>query len=120
PFFSDGKRIPAYELVRVTRDNLDFLAEPLSLFAAQTGRALGDMVAVLLMESYEKDDDLCSGTDCDNLGREAVNSVRLILIDRADAERFVEDIPTPGRAAPGLAWIAAERPAIQSATSTET
>jgi hypothetical protein len=119
PFFSDGKRIPAYELVRVTRDNLDPLAESLGLFAAQTGRVLGDMVAVLLMESYEKDDDLCSGTDCDNLGREAVNSIRLILIDRADAGRFIEDVPTPARGARLLGWIAAERPAIQSASSTE-
>lgn len=119
PFFSDGRRIPAFELVRMSRDDVDPLAVSLELFAAQTGRVLGDMVAVLLMESYEKDDDLCSGTDCDNLGREAVNSIRLILIDRADAGRFIEDVPSPSRAARLLGWIAAERPAIQSATSTE-
>lgn len=119
PFFNDGKRIPAFELVRMSRDDLDPLAVSLELFAAQTGRALADMVAVLLMESYEKDDDLCSGTDCDNLGREAVNSVRLILIDRADAGPFIEDVPTPARGARLLGWIAAERPAIQSASSIE-
>lgn len=121
PFFSDRKRIPAFELVRImTRDDLDLLAVPLELFPAQTGRALADMVAVLLLESYEKDDDLCSGTDCDNLGREAVSSVRLVLIDRADAAPFVEDVPTPARGARLLSGIAAERPAIQSTSSTET
>ncbi|HWM89808.1 MAG TPA: hypothetical protein VN493_03505 [Thermoanaerobaculia bacterium] len=117
PFFVDGTRIPAYELVRIGNDNPDPLAVSLGLFTDQTGRDLGEMVAVLLVESYEKDDDLCSGTDCDNLGKEAVNSIRLILIDRADAGRFVEDISTPGRVARDLGVITVERPEIHFAGS---
>ncbi len=46
------------------------------------------MVAVAFMESYENDPDLCTGGDCDNRGRTARNTQRLLLINREVAGKF--------------------------------
>jgi hypothetical protein len=105
-----GEMIAAYALVPTgtTGDP----GSALSDFAAETGRELASMTAMLLMESYVKDDDLCSGTDCDNLGKEAVNTAKLLLFDRTAAEPLRETIATPGQAFWELPPIAAGRPAL--------
>ena len=46
------------------------------------------MVAIAFMESYENDPDLCTGGDCDNRGRTARNTQRLLLIHRELAEKI--------------------------------
>jgi hypothetical protein len=50
--------------------------------AAQPG-ALDGRVALLLMESTLSDPDLCTGDDCDNLGRESQHRLRILLIPRS-------------------------------------
>lgn len=88
----------------------DVLAQPLSALPT----APADLAVVMLMESVVNDPDLCNGSDCDNLGRDALHRVRLLLIGRSDAQRLLEAIrlePASERAA-ALPALAARRPAI--------
>jgi len=84
-----GPMLLLQELVPVGES--DVLAQPL---AALPGAGLADKVVLMLMESVVNDPDLCSGTDCDNLGRDALHRVRLLLIDRADAEALQRRLPS--------------------------
>ena len=60
------------------------------------------------------DPDLCSGTGCDNLGRDALHRLRFLLISRADAQALLDARPllpvsTRAQALPALAM---RRPAL--------
>ena len=113
PFYTGGTMITVYELApEGTRDDR---AKPLSQFGSQTGSSLNATVAVLLMESYEKDRDLCSGTDCDNLGKDCRNTLRLLLVDRAVAGPLQQTVATPHQAFGEIHEIVADRPLISSA-----
>jgi hypothetical protein len=115
PFFNDGTLIKLYQLL--PQGSEDERAMPLSQFAAETGNALNAMVAVLFMEAYVKDEDLCTGTDCDNLGQDFVNTSKLLLLDKASARLLNKTIPTPDQAAGALTEIAVTRPLVPSALS---
>lgn len=110
PLEPGGVRIPAFELV--AEGTADQQAAALSGFAAAEGKALGTMTAVVLVESYRTDDDLCESGDCDNLGLRAVNSPKLLLIDRGATRGLIEQFPTPKRAFARLNEVVADRPVI--------
>jgi hypothetical protein len=114
PFQSGEGRIPLYELVAADAP-ADPLAAPLSAFEGD----LRAMVGVLLMESYVKDDDLCSGTDCDNLGQDSVHVIKLLLTDQVSARQLAESLATPDRAARQLGEIVADRPSLSKVDSVE-
>ena len=111
-FYNDDTMIPVYELVNV--EATDDEANGLSQFETDTGQLLSGFVALLLMESYLKDDDLCSGTDCDNLGQDYIDSVKVLLIDQASLELLNTTLPTAHNAYEQLDEIVAERPVIGS------
>jgi hypothetical protein len=110
PLKPGGVRIPAFELVAEGVDDAN--ASSLGGFANAEGKALGAMTAVLLVESYRTDDDLCESGDCDNLGLRAVNSPKLLLVDRGGTRSLVEQFPTPKRAFARLNEVVADRPVI--------
>jgi hypothetical protein len=119
PFYvgetSAERMIPVYELI--TQDAKDSRSGifPLSEFTTQTTKELKNIVAVLLMESYVKDRDICTATDCDNLGRDCVNTPKLLLIDKADLNSLLNHaIATPDQAFKALDEIVADRPLIPS------
>ena len=100
-----------YELVElVAVGESDVLAQPLSRLDA-----LDDRVVLLLMESVVDDPDLCSGTDCDNLGRNALHRQRLLLMRQPDvlhmSSRLPALLPTSERAR-ALPEVFADRPAL--------
>ena len=89
----------------------DVLAQPL----AGVPGDLQDKVVLMLMESVVNDSDLCSGTDCDNLGRDALHRVRMLLIARDDASALVQSLPAlqpASERARQLPELAMERPAL--------
>ena len=92
-------------------DGEDPRARPL----AELEGGLAGKVVVLLMESVVHDTDLCTGTGCDNLGRDAQHRVRVLLLDAADAQdlaaRAAPLLPASARAA-GLPEALAERPVL--------
>ena len=107
PFGAGADMILAYELVAEGTD--DPRALLLSGFAAREGRDLESMYAVLYVESYLRDPDLCTGTDCDNLGQESCHNLRLLLVEREAAARLARAIATPDAAARALAPVSAAR-----------
>ena len=108
-----GTMVPAFELVPVGA--ADDRARPLADLATRERLALDAATALLLMESYVKDDDLCSGTDCDNLGREAVHTPKLLVVDRDAAGPLRERVATAAEAFGGLPPVVVTRPAIDAA-----
>ncbi|MGK7926394.1 MAG: hypothetical protein AB4290_14345 [Spirulina sp.] len=110
---TSGDMIPVYELIRqeVTDDPRSPIFS-LPDFTAQTGKELQEMVAVLLMESYVNDPDLCTGTDCDNLGQDCINTLKLLLVDKTSLNLLKPAIATPDEAFSQLNEIVADRPLI--------
>jgi hypothetical protein len=92
----------------------------LSQFKAETGFALDQMVAVLFMEGYVKDEDVCTGTDCDNLGQNFINTIKLLLVEKSVAGSLHKNIPTPDQAVRALEEIAADRALIPSPLTSTT
>lgn len=88
----------------------DVLARPL----ADLPGGLADRAVLLLMESVVNDPDLCSGVDCDNLGRDALHRQRVLLIGRADAQALLDARPLRPAAerAQALAPAALRRPVL--------
>ncbi|HYR09970.1 MAG TPA: hypothetical protein VEQ60_19505 [Longimicrobium sp.] len=114
----NGTMFAAYELVPVGVANPT--ARALSQFNAATGQPLSRMTAVLLMESYRQDDDLCSGTDCDNLGARAVNTRKLLLVGPDAVAALRGGAATPAQAYGGLPEVFAERPALPATLTSAT
>jgi len=87
-------------------------------------RPLGDLsglAVLMLMESVVNDPDLCSGTDCDNLGRDALHRLRFLLISRRDAQELLNRRPLSplSERAQALPALAMRRPALaRDVTST--
>ncbi|MFA7061675.1 MAG: hypothetical protein WC156_12770 [Pedobacter sp.] len=121
PFYMEGvipgEMLPVYELVSATETS-DSSADLLSNFTARTDANMDDMVALLYMESYVTDRDLCSGTDCDNLGQDCRNNVRLLLINNSLIGPLQESVTTPQQAFKMLDEIVADRPLFTSAVNT--
>lgn len=115
PFSSGETRIALFELV--AQETADPRATPLAQFNTEAGAPLEEMVALLLMESYLKDDDLCSGTDCDNLGKDCVNTVKLLIVGKGDAGALNREIGLPGEAAGRIAPVTADRPLFSSSVA---
>lgn len=107
--------MPAYELL--TDDTDAGTSWPLSEFPLREGRGLTSMVVVLLMESYRKDDDICSGTDCDNLGKEAINRMRCILVDEEGASQLMANLPGVNSGLGAISPILPDRPVLTSAVN---
>lgn len=88
----------------------DVLARPL----ADLPVPLAEQAVLMLMETVVNDLDLCSGTDCDNLGRDALHRVRFLLIDRRDARELMARVPLrpASERAQVLPALAMRRPAL--------
>jgi hypothetical protein len=108
PFYVNNSIIKLFEMV--PQGTTDTRATALSSFDAQAGSSLSNMAAVLFMEGYVKDEDLCTGTDCDNLGKDRVNTMKLLLIEKPSVELLKKSIATPNQAASALSEIVADRP----------
>jgi hypothetical protein len=83
-----------------------------TLPSAPGGGPLDGMSVVFLMESYVRDEDLCSGTDCDNLGCDALHTPRMLLVPSSNAAAFAKTIATPAGAFSRLPVVVAERPVV--------
>lgn len=97
PFRRGADVILAYELV--ADGESDSQARKLADFDGNEDVDLAAMAAVLYVESYQRDDDLCSGTDCDNRGKEWMHSLKVLLVERASAAALAGALDTPDGAA---------------------
>ena len=111
PLHAGETMLDLQELVPVGES--DVLAVPLATLTGGVS-TLSDKAVLMLMETVVNDPDLCSGTGCDNLGRDALHRLRFLLISRADAQALLDARPllpvsTRAQALPALAM---RRPAL--------
>jgi hypothetical protein len=112
---SEEKMIPVYELIPQDAEDRRSGIFDLGEFSSQTTKDLKNMVAVLLMESYVKDLDICTATDCDNLGQDCINTTKLLLVEKDSINSLLKPaIATPDAAFNTLNEIVADRPSIGS------
>lgn len=112
PFFVNDTLIKIYELLPPGTE--DPRATDLNQFEAETGIPLGNWAAVLFMEGFVKDNDLCTGDDCDNLGKDFINTTKLLLVEKSSLGLLKRAIPTPHQAAHALSELVADRPLLAS------
>jgi hypothetical protein len=58
-----------------------------SRFSQQTEKKLSDFAAVIYLESYLFDPDVCTGGDCDNKGQTQLNQLRVLLVPKSLASK---------------------------------
>jgi hypothetical protein len=113
PFFSGGNAATGtmFEMVElVPKGESDVQAKPLADLSDWQSR-----VVVLLAECAENDPDLCTGADCDNLGRDALLRQRVLLMKADDAKAMLASSPaliSPADRAAQLPRVSAARPAF--------
>lgn len=112
PLYVGDTMRTVFELVR--EGVTDAAAKPLSALPGP----LAQMVVVMLMESCQNDTGLCTGTACDNLGKTAVDTPRLLLVSRTDAAALQSAPATANSAALALPELFAARPNLSAATAT--
>ena len=84
--------LPIFEL----RDSRLVGTEPgtaLSSLEANTATSFKDYVAILYLEDYNDDPDVCTGTDCDNKGVTAVKELKVLLIHKNNAGNLQQRLP---------------------------
>jgi len=122
PFFPPNgegtKMIPAFELVPEGEDKDDERARKLTLFGEED-RDLNEMVALLYVESHLHDPDLCTGTDCDNRGMDALHRNRLLLVDAKSVSALNARLVTAESIARALEPVVADRAALPGVTGSE-
>lgn len=116
PLYVDANTMfKAFELVGTGA--VDPQARNLGQFSADTHRSLDDMVAVLLMESYVKTHDLCSGADCDNHSETYVGTLKLLLVEKAALGKLMPVLQTAAGAARALNPVVARRAIVKAASN---
>ncbi len=115
-FYIKDKMIPLYELIPVGVN--DKRAFPLNQLIENTGWKMESMVALLYMESFVFDPDLCAGTDCNNVGQKMTNNTRVLLLGREYLGMLKPNIPTPKVAYAALEELVADRPKINDTIKT--
>jgi hypothetical protein len=110
----EGEMIPVYELIPQGVTDSRNPIFPLSQFTTETTKEMKNMVAILLMESYVNDPDLCTVTDCDNLGQDCINTPKLLLVEKSAIDSLLKRPATPDAAFNTLNEIVADRPSIGS------
>jgi hypothetical protein len=92
-------------------------AAPLTGFQAAEGVTLSSLSALLLVESVDLDNDICSDTNCDSRGDRATETLRLLLVDATAAASVAGAFYTPDAAAPLLDEIVVDRPLLSGVTT---
>jgi hypothetical protein len=105
PFYDGDTMRQVLELIADGADAPD--AQPLS----DLPQPPDDLVVVLFMESALRDPDLCVGTDCDNLGKNATDIQRVLLMTPEVAEALAPPgLETASKTAEALPDLFADRP----------
>ncbi|MEZ4817242.1 MAG: hypothetical protein R2776_04635 [Flavobacteriaceae bacterium] len=73
------------DLIELIPEDLADLAEHESL----TNLDLNDKVAILYLESYQKEPSICTATNCDNQGQENVQNIKVLLVSKEDVEDVI-------------------------------
>lgn len=92
--------------------------DPLGRPIADQSDGIADRIVLLLMESSESDPDLCTGADCDNLGRDRQHRLRVLLAPVSSGTVLTAGPTTSADRARNLPELMAYRPKIDSGLTT--
>jgi hypothetical protein len=116
-FFVGEEMRTVYELAVETEAGADWL--PLAQLPAAV--PLQNMTVVMLMESYLEDKNVCSGNQCDSLGRTLYEKQRLLLVDSQTADALQGQLATSiSQTAQRLPQLTVTRAIISQAQNTQT
>src|SRR5690606_10235061 len=82
-FKNGNATIDLWELIPQEKVDLDAGHLPIN------SQLLNEKVVVLYLESFPKEADICTTTNCDNQGQPNVQNLRVLLINREDVENIV-------------------------------
>ncbi len=106
---------PAWELVRVGQT--DASSKPLSQFANLTNLDFRKLACVLLVESYVHDEDICQVDDCDNLGKDRLCTIKLLMLEVSSLNKLKHAFRSPKTAHASLNPIFSQRAILTPAVS---
>lgn len=84
-FYQDDNQIKLFELLTTEGDEETF---SLAALQANEGISCQDVVVLLYLESYEKEQDLCVSLSCDNQGLEIIGNYKVLITTKAHAQHI--------------------------------
>lgn len=106
-YLNKTKMLTLYELVDKNLD--DGLTKPIDNFSTDTDFQLSEMVALLFQQTYIKDHDLCTGTDCNNHSQNYLTKTKILLVHNSQVKHLAPKINTANSAAKRLPRIVIPR-----------
>ncbi|WP_423147178.1 hypothetical protein [Rubrolithibacter danxiaensis] len=119
PYFRalNEELIPLYELRNNETDNVS-PGNDISVFEEISGTLLKDYAGILYVEDYQNDPDVCTGTDCDNKGREAVKNLKVLLVHKSNMAILLQSLPATNKDYFGLEDIRIPRVILRPGITT--
>jgi hypothetical protein len=115
---ADDQMITIYELIATVPNSPQRPEPPAnSIPISAQLEILKETITVLYMESYINDPDLCS--TCDNLGKECINTIKLLLIPAQHIDLLTTKVETPTTAFGQLHELSVDRAIIKSTDNAE-
>ncbi|MBL4899471.1 MAG: hypothetical protein JKX76_07475 [Colwellia sp.] len=91
-YINKTKMLTLFELV--PNEVEDGLTKPIKNFSTNSELQLSDMVALLFQQTYIKDHDLCTGTDCDNHSQNYITKTKILLVPQSEVKLLAPKIQT--------------------------
>jgi hypothetical protein len=91
-FYNKTKILNLFELVQSEVEGRE--TTPIKNFSTNSGFQLADMVALLFQQTYIKDHDLCTGTDCDNHSQNYITKTKVLLVPQSEVKLLAPKIQT--------------------------
>lgn len=107
---------PAWELIKVGESG--DASKPLNQFNTATGNNIASLICVLLVESYIKDEDFCQLDGCENLGKDRLCKIKLLVMEQSSLGKLRHAFASAKSANEGLQPVANQRVILNSATNT--
>jgi hypothetical protein len=91
-YINKTKMLNLFELVQ--NEEGDRLTKSIKTFSTSSDFQLSDMVALLFQQTYIKDQDLCTGTDCDNHSQNYMSKTKVLLVPQSEVKLLAPKIQT--------------------------
>ena len=115
-YINKTKMLTLFELVQ--NEVGERLTKPIKNFSTSSRFQLSDMVALLFQQTYIKDHDLCTGTDCDNHSQNYITKTKVLLIPQSEVKLLAPKIQTAHNVAKLLPRIDMPRVIFNKSRST--
>ncbi|MDX2370267.1 MAG: hypothetical protein QNK36_17980 [Colwellia sp.] len=115
-YINKTKMLTLFELVQ--SEVGDSLTKPIKSFSTSSEFQLSDMVALLFQQTYIKDHDLCTGSDCDNHSQNYITKTKVLLVPQSEVKLLAPKIQTAHNVAKLLPRIDMPRVIFNKSRST--